>query len=116
MSGFSKEELYHELCFHGILATKVPRLYKGCSGIFNNGFDWLVFLRADAKDWFHSDEPWLSSANKKFMQCNDDNCDNIRPALTPADRRDGIQSGKGLARPYARSGGTAAVVPELGPP
>ena len=68
----SKEELSPELCPDGILVTKVPRLCKGGNDPFNNGFGWLVFLRADAKDPSHTDEAWLSSANKKCMQYNDD--------------------------------------------
>ena len=72
MSVLSKEELSPELYLDGIIATKVPRLCKGGNDPFNTGFGWLVFLRADAKDPSLADGAWLSSANKKFMQYNDD--------------------------------------------
>ena len=72
MSGLSKEELSPELCPDEILSTKVPRLCKDGNDSFINGFGCLVFLRADAKDPSLTDEAWLNSANKKFMQYNDD--------------------------------------------
>lgn len=67
VSGLTADELSPEICPDGIIAEKVARLCKGGDDLFNDGFGWLVFLRADKKD---SDVD-LSIANKKFMHYND---------------------------------------------
>ena len=69
VSGLTEEELSVELCPDGILACKVPGLCKGGDDLHNNGYGWLVFLRADKRD---KNSPGLSIANKKFIHYNDD--------------------------------------------
>eukprot|EP00985_Skeletonema_marinoi_P012818 scaffold6265_cov120-Skeletonema_marinoi.AAC.10 len=55
-----------------ILAEKIPGLCKGGDDLFNEGFGWLVFLRADRKNnTKEQEEAVLSIANKKFMHYND---------------------------------------------
>ena len=71
ISGLTDDELSPELCPDGILAEKVMNLCKGGDDIFNSGFGWLVFLRADKKKPSNGEAPTLSIGNKKFMDYND---------------------------------------------
>ena len=52
----------------------MPGICKGGDDLHNNGFGWLVFLRADKKELQSSgdNDPRLSIGNKKIMQYNDD--------------------------------------------
>ncbi len=73
VSGLTEEELFPALCEHGILAEKIPGLCKGGDDLFNEGFGWLVFLRADRKNnKKDQEEAALSIANKKFIHYNDE--------------------------------------------
>lgn len=73
VSGLTEDELSPELCVDGILAEKIPGLCKGGDDLFNEGFGWLVFLRADRKNGKTvDDEAVLSIANKKFEHYNNE--------------------------------------------
>ena len=71
ISGLTTEDLSADACPDEILASKVPGLFKGGGDIFNEGFGWLFFLRADKRDKNYA-TPQLSISNKKFMNYNDD--------------------------------------------
>ena len=71
ISGLTDDELSPALCEHGILAERVANLCKGGDDVFNSGFGWLVFLRADKKTASDEQAPTLSIGNKKFMHYND---------------------------------------------
>ena len=77
VSRLTADELLVEACPDRILAAKVPGLCNGGDDLHNNGFGWLVFLRADKKEpastkSSKASEQRLSIANKKFMHYNDD--------------------------------------------
>ena len=70
VSGLTADELLPSLCKDGLLAAQIPGLCKGGNDLFNEGFGWLVFLRADQKN--NAQDPELSIANKKFIHYNDE--------------------------------------------
>ena len=66
ISGLTAEELWAGACPDGILALKVPGIFKGGGDIFNEGFGWLVFVWLDKRDK-NDATPQLSIANINFM-------------------------------------------------
>jgi len=69
VSGLTEEELCPIKCPEGICVEKVQGLCKGGHDVFNEGFGYLCFLRADKKG--KKDKNALSIGNKKFMDYND---------------------------------------------